>query len=353
MMERMKNMKEFNAQKRKEIKRTCKSHVSARLGTCIGANILYGLPIVLVLMIVYITMFGSSFALMLSGADENAIAQAMMRGSGSGIFTALLLTVVISGPLSFGLMRFYTELARDGQPGAGMVLQPFTSGASLWTGIRMSFCLFLRSLIWNALPTFLLTTAAIALGIVAFATGVNNIMNVLLVLLYILYFIATFFINIKVSTYSLGWVVLHDNEQYGAWNASRDASAVFRGHFGALVVFTLSFLGWDILAGGAVYLCILLGSLGAGLLGGGLGLAVMIVCLVAALCLGLVLGIFVSAYAQTSLIGMFDYLATPEPPSTSFEQTDYDWTPTGISAPTDTETQAHTDDSSDAPHDEQ
>ena len=52
-------MKTFNAQKRREIKRECRSRVSARLGTCIGANFLYGLPIILVLLIVYITMFGS------------------------------------------------------------------------------------------------------------------------------------------------------------------------------------------------------------------------------------------------------------------------------------------------------
>ena len=75
-------MKTFNAQKRREIKRECRSRVSARLGTCIGANFLYGLPIVLVLLIVYITMFGSSFSLMLAGADETAVAQAMMRGTG-------------------------------------------------------------------------------------------------------------------------------------------------------------------------------------------------------------------------------------------------------------------------------
>lgn len=346
-------MKTFNAQKRREIKRECRSRVSARLGTCIGANFLYGLPIVLVLLIVYITMFGSSFSLMLAGADETAVAQAMMRGTGSGIFTALLLTIVISGPLSFGLMRFYTDLSRGAQPGAGMVLQPFTSGSSLWTGIRMSFCLFLRSLIWNALPTFLLTNAGIVLVFLGIRSGSTNFLNVSIVILYVIYAIVSFFIGIKVLTYSLGWVVLHDNEQYGAWSASRDASAVFRGHFGALVVFVLSFLGWDILASGAVYLCILLGTLGAGILGGGLGLAVMVVCLVAALCLGLVLGTFVSAYSQTSLIAMFDYLATPEPQFASFEQADCDWTPTGASAPTDTETQAHTDESSDEPHDAQ
>ena len=217
----------------------------------------------------------------------------------------------------------------------------------------MSFCLFLRSLIWNALPTFLLTNAGIVLVFLGIRSGSTNFLNVSIVILYVIYAIVSFFIGIKVLTYSLGWVVLHDNEQYGAWSASRDASAVFRGHFGALVVFVLSFLGWDILAGGAVYLCILLGTLGAGILGGGLGLAVMVVCLVAALCLGLVLGTFVSAYSQTSLIAMFDYLATPEPQFASFEQADCDWTPTGASAPTDTETQAHTDESSDEPHDAQ
>ena len=97
-------------------------------------------------------------------------------------------------------------------------------------------------------------------------------------------------------TYSAGWVVLHDNEQYGVWNATRDASAVFRGRFGALLIFELSFLGWNLLALASVYLCFLLGMLGLTVIGGGLGTAVMAVSLIAALCVGLVVGSFVNSY---------------------------------------------------------
>ena len=81
-------MKEWNAQKRKECKRKCKAHVAAHLGSCIGANVLYSLPIILLMLIVYLTMFGSSFALLVAGADESAVAQAMLRGTGSGLFTS-------------------------------------------------------------------------------------------------------------------------------------------------------------------------------------------------------------------------------------------------------------------------
>ena len=164
-------MKEWNAQKRKECKRKCKAHVAAHLGSCIGANVLYSLPIILLMLIVYLTMFGSSFALLVAGADESAVAQAMLRGTGSGLFTAVLLLLVVSGPLTFGLMRFYTDLTRGGRPGAGAVLQPITSGASLWTGIRMSFCLFLRSLMWTVPPTVLLTIGAVAVSALSFMTG--------------------------------------------------------------------------------------------------------------------------------------------------------------------------------------
>lgn len=340
-------MKEFNRQKRKELKRACKAHVAAHLGPCIGANVLYALPIILLMLIVYVTMFGSSFALLLSGADENAVAQAMLRGTGSGIFTVVLLLIVVSGPLTFGLMRFYTDLSRGGQPGAGAVLQPITSGASLWTGIRMSFCLFLRSLMWTVLPTFLLTIGAIALAMMSYMSGSADGMTGGLIALYVLYGIITFLINIKLLTYNAGWVVLHDNEQYGAWNATRDASAVFRGRFVSLLVFELSFIGWNLLAIAAVYLCVLLGMIGLSIIGGSLGIAILIVSLIAALCVGLVVGSFVNGYYQTSFIAMFDYLATPEPQPMNF-----DWDPTGASAPTDFGTEAQTDDSSDEPHGE-
>ena len=81
-------------------------------------TVLYSLPIILLMLIVYLTMFGSSFALLVAGADESAVAQAMLRGTGSGLFTAVLLLLVVSGPLTFGLMRFYTDLTRGGRPGA-------------------------------------------------------------------------------------------------------------------------------------------------------------------------------------------------------------------------------------------
>lgn len=255
-------MKEWNAQKRKECKRKCKAHVAAHLGSCIGANVLYSLPIILLMLIVYLTMFGSSFALLVAGADESAVAQAMLRGTGSGLFTAVLLLLVVSGPLTFGLMRFYTDLTRGGRPGAGAVLQPITSGASLWTGIRMSFCLFLRSLMWTVPPTVLLTIGAVAVSAMSFMTGSTDSMTGGLIALYVVYGLVSFLINIKLMTYSAGWVVLHDNEQYGVWNATRDASAVFRGRFGALLIFELSFLGWNLLALASVYLCFLLGMLG-------------------------------------------------------------------------------------------
>ena len=114
-------MKDWNAQKRKECKRKCKAQVAAHLGSCIGANVLYSLPIILLMLIVYLTMFGSSFALLVAGADESAVAQAMLRGTCCGLFTAVLLLLVVSGPLTFGLMRFYTDLTRGGRPGAARV----------------------------------------------------------------------------------------------------------------------------------------------------------------------------------------------------------------------------------------
>ena len=304
-------MKEWNAQKRKECKRKCKAHVAAHLDSCIGANVLYSLPIILLMLIVYLTMFGSSFALLIAGADESAVAQAMLRGTGSGLFTAVLLLLVVSGPLTFGLMRFYTDLTRGGRPGA--VLQPITSGASLWTGIRMSFCLFLRSLMWTVPPTVLLTIGAVAVSAISFMTGSPDSMTGGLIVLYAVYGLVSFLI---------------------------------RGRFGALLIFELSFLGWNLLALASVYLCFLLGMLGLTVIGGGLGIAVMAVSLIAALCVGLVVGSFVNGYYQTSFIAMFDYLATPEPQPMHF-----DWEPTGASAPTDSETETQTDGSPDEPHD--
>src|SRR5699024_9194526 len=103
-----------------------------------------------------------------------------------------------------------------------------------------------------------------------------------------------------------GWVLLHDGRETSVWDATGKASRAFKGQYGKLFVFELSFIGWYLLPIGVTCLCLIVGLAGLKVIAGATGIAVLVLALVAALCLDVVIGGFVSAYTTTSFIGMYE-----------------------------------------------
>ena len=98
-----------------------------------------------------------------------------------------------------------------------------------------------------------------------------------LIVLYAVYGLVSFLISIKLMTHSAGWVVLHDNEQYGVWNATRDASDVFRAASARFLIFELSFRLEPARPSRRSISASCSACLGLTVIGGGLGIAVMAV----------------------------------------------------------------------------
>lgn len=304
-------MKTFTAQERKQIKRTCKAQVTQHLGRCIGVYVLYLVPFLLLMALMYAAMFGKVIALMLAGyTDEYMLTMAMMQGMNL-FWVALLVMLLVSGPLHLGLMRFYLGLQRGEEPGVSTLFHPFTSLRSVWAGIRMQFCLAFRSFLWMIGPILVYIVLAMAIAVNAGMLG-GPPFRVAGTVLYILFYAVLLLINIKLMAYQAGWVALCDDETQSVWDATRQAAAVFRGQFGKLLVFVLSFLGWILLTVGVLWLCIGLGYAGLFLIGGGLGVAVLVAASVAMLCLVLVMDAFVTTYQMTSFFGMYAHLSAPE-----------------------------------------
>ncbi|HIY12261.1 MAG TPA: DUF975 family protein [Candidatus Agathobaculum merdipullorum] len=314
---------EFTAQTRKEIKRTCKGRVINNLGRCIGINFLYLVPFVLLFIMVYLAMFGRVFAMVMAGyTDEYMLSMALTRSMNT-VWLVMLLMIVISGPLTFGMMRFYLGLQRGEDLGVSTLFKPFTSLRSIWTGIKMEFCMTFRSFLWMLGPTIVYMVLAFSLAFSAAISGNPNGASAVLTVLNILYIIALIPIEVKVMTYNAGWVVLCNDETHSVWDATREASAAFKGQYGKLFVFVLSFIGWYILLLGVTYLCIGLGVAGIMLVAGGTGIAIAVAAFIAAVCLTVLLGAFVNAYELTSFFGMYEYLSKPAMPDMGSQNTPF------------------------------
>lgn len=302
----------YSSQVRKDIKRACKARVKEHFGRCVGIQFLYTVPYVLLIILMYAAAFGKAFTLMLHGyaADDYAVSMAILNGMNS-IWVIVLIMLVITGPLLYGMMKFYIGLRRGEEPRVSILFKPFTSGRSLWNGIKMEFCLFFRSLLWILAPMIIFMIAVTALAVGSVVNGAPPSVGGLIVL-YLLFVLALIPISIKLMTYSAGWVVINDNEEYGVWAATRDGSHVFKGHYGKLFTFIFSFFWWYVLLFVVTYGCMLLGIFGLYAMGPVGGITVLILSFIAALCLEILIGAFLSAYVNTSFVALYEYFVTAQ-----------------------------------------
>ena len=299
----------FGGTARRRVKRACRARAWDSLGSCVGIQLQYAVPYVLLAAMLCIALFGGIFSLLAAGVtDEYVLGRAALGGLNT-MWVILLVMLLVSGPLQYGLMKFYLGLRRGEEPGVSTLFQAFTSLRALWAGIRMVCCLLFRALLWLVGPTVVFTIALLSAAVQAAlarqpAAGTVTVLAVL-------YALAVLLIGVNLLRYQAGWIEMLDNPDCGAWDATARACRVFRGHYGSLLVFALSFVWWYLVLSVVTQLCLLLGDTGFGLLGGGLGIAVYAAAAVAAVCIALVLGGFVNAYCMTSFIGMYEALSAP------------------------------------------
>lgn len=298
-------------QVRKTIKRQCKRRVKEQIGRCVGIQFLYAVPYFLLVLILYLTIFGDLFALYANGYRGNALSMAMERNLNS-VWPVIFVMLVVTGPLMYGMMRFYIGLFRGEEPGVSALFQPFTSLHSFWAGVRMEFCLFFRQLLWSVLPTALFFFVGMGLLVNAVASGhylTQTDLTVAVAVLYVFYQLVLIPIRIKVMTYQAGWVLISEHEALGAWDATRDGSGVFHGHYGKVLLFVLSFFWWYVLSGLVSGLCWLIAMFGFVFIPGASGFVAFLLALAAGACLGVVINGFLAAYINTSFIGLFEFYA--------------------------------------------
>lgn len=311
---------ESYTQVRRNIKKECRARVTTQLGHCISIRFLYSVPFVLLTLILYITVFGRLFYILLTGgADDRMMEAAITSGMGSNtVWLVLLLMIVLSGPLTYGLMQFYITLQRGGKPEVSTLVRPFTAVRTFWASIRMSACLSARAFLWVLLPLMCVSFATA--GVLLLAWQLDEwILDIIIYVLLLLFLLP---VVIKLQTYNAGWVVLHDgDEEQGAWAATAKGASVFHGQYGKVFTFFFSFAGWYILQYALTYLCVYLGFYGLEEIGGAMGTSVAVLAGLALLCISIILDAFLTAYRTTSFIGLYAYFEKLPP---TFARVGYD-----------------------------
>lgn len=303
---------EYSTQIRKDIKAKQKTAVTSRLGRCLGATALMLLPSILISLLGTGFMIGSYMSGALAG-DAYAVMRVTERMQ-NGWLLMFLLEMVIMGPLTLGLTDFYIGLMRGEDPGVGRLFHPFSSLRTIWRGVRMLFCVTFRTLLWVLVAYVslgLLTAAALMPIALGEMRGVEPSMsNVVVLFLLATAFLVLFVLClIRATVYLPGYVLMHDNEQIGAWQATRQAAMAFKGHYKDLLLFFLSFIPWYLLYYGVVIA--VFGIAGAAIFISGIsgigGVIAMLTAYFVMVLFGVLFGGFLGAYQTTSFFSVYEY----------------------------------------------
>ena len=180
-------MNSFTAETRRQLKREQKARVMENLGRCIGIQLMYLVPYVLLMVILYVSVFGRAFALIAGGVSANdyQLMAALSRGLNT-VWLCIALMLAITGPLQFGLMHFYIGLAHGEDVTVGTLMYPFTSLKSVWAGIRMVFTLWLRGIIWSIVPTVIYSAIVFSVAVAVSDTAQYQVIAGALQVVYLL-----------------------------------------------------------------------------------------------------------------------------------------------------------------------
>ncbi len=301
---------DYNSQVRRDIKRECKERVKEHIGRCVGIRFLYMLPSLLMAAILYISIFGRVIYTAMSGnMDERILMEILSEGMGSNIAGLVtLITILVIGPLSYGIMQFYIGIRHGEKAGVSTLFKPFTTLDDVWTGIKMEACLTFRAMIWMCVPTIAATSVGMAITMF-FSDAGYVFMELFLLGIYAVYIIFLIPVKVKLKEYEAGWVVISNRCDLGVWDATRIGGSVFYGRFGSLFGFLASFLGWYLLQYTLIGVCTFLATYGLLYIGGTVGIATAVLALVSLVCIAVLLSGFISAYVSTSFIALFEHFA--------------------------------------------
>lgn len=267
----------YDARARKDYKAQARADIRKKFWPTIGAVILASIPLMLMSVIMAIGMDGLDSLNDASGFD--AVLAAYGKLAKYGALYAVIYFFVGS-PITFGAKHYYVSRARGEDSTIGLIFQPFTSGKSYLTSLKLTLSIGIRSLGWLVITYAIILVGLIPLVSSAFSDS-DMLFGVLLFLYIIVICVVAAWASVKIRRYDGAYICMIDTPDASVWQATGACAKIFKNHNWELFVFDLSFFLWE--------------------------------CLAAITC-GIV-GLYVTPYQEIAFIHYFDALCgrTPEP----------------------------------------
>ncbi len=150
-------------------------------------------------------------------------------------------------PLLYGVMAFLSELLLVGNASILCAFDTLTSISLYLRSMRLGICIFVRTVLWLSIP-FGVTTAYIYMVVSQNpqAAGQPEFFFQMVSQAVGLYTIISIPFTARVLCYLGAYPLMMRDPNLGAWQATRQSVRTLRGHWKAMIVFLVSFLGWEL-----------------------------------------------------------------------------------------------------------
>lgn len=234
----------YDARARKDYKAQARADIRKKFWPTIGAVILASIPLILMSVIMAIGMDGLNSLNDASGFD--AVLAAYGKLAKYGALYAVIYFFVGS-PITFGAKHYYVSRARGEDSTVGLIFQPFTSGKSYLTSLKLSLSIGIRSLGWLVITYAIILVGLIPLVSSAFSDS-DMLFGVLLFLYIVVVCVIAVWASVKIRRYDGAYICMIDTPDASVWQATGACAKIFKNHNWELFVFDLSFLLWECLA---------------------------------------------------------------------------------------------------------
>ena len=236
----------YDARARKDYKAQARADIRKKFWPTIGAVILASIPLILMSIIMAIGMDGLDSLNNASGFD--AVLSAYGKFAKYGALYAVIYFFVGS-PITFGAKHYYVSRARGEDSTVGLIFQPFTSGKSYLTSLKLSLSIGIRSLGWLVITYAVTLVGLIPLCSFAFMNGDSGyVLFVILTIVYVVVLcVVAVWASVKIRRYDGAYICMIDTPDASVWQATGACAKIFKNHNWELFAFDLSFFLWECL----------------------------------------------------------------------------------------------------------
>ena len=156
---------------------------------------------------------------------------------------SLILSLLITGAVSYGIIKFNLNLIRDNRPKVEDVFSGFKKfGRTFLINLLLGIFSFLWSLLW-IVP---MVVVFLIIGVSAFVNG--DVSPIIIVLIFIILLAFGISLQVFLNRYAMTYYICNDNDDIDVMESLKTSIELMKGKKIKYFILQLSFIGWGLLA---------------------------------------------------------------------------------------------------------